>query len=163
MSGDKKFEQLYRRFHPSLVSFAAYLTGSSEDAAELVNDVFFSVWQKKEKLAIDESLKSYLYAAVKNRSINFQKKKKMKIVEILPHDRESALTADGQITQKETDDKLQFILSDLPPKCKQVFVMSRFDELKNKEIATLLDISVKTVENQMTKAFKIVKEKWKIE
>ncbi len=163
MSRDKNFEELYRRFHPSLVSFATYLTGSNADASELVNDVFFAVWQKKHKLTIDESLKSYLFAAVKNRSINFHKKTKMKLVEILPHDKESTLTADLNIKQKETDDKLQTILEVLPPKCRQVFVMSRIDKLKNKEIASLLDISIKTVENQMTKALKIIKEKWKIE
>lgn len=87
----------------------------------------------------------------------------MKLVEILPHDKESTLTADLNIKQKETDDKLQTILEVLPPKCRQVFVMSRIDKLKNKEIASLLDISIKTVENQMTKALKIIKEKWKIE
>ncbi len=162
MNQDSKFELLYRRFHPSLLAFAIYLTGSTADAAELVNNVFLAVWQKKDKLELDEKLKSYLFTAVKNRSANFHKRAKMTVVELQPHDKESSFRADLPLEEKEIENKLQSILNTLPPKCKQVFVMSRFDGLKNKEIAHLLDISIKTVENQMTKALKIFKEKMKL-
>lgn len=161
MKQDSKFEQLYRRHHPSLLAFAVYLTGSKTEADELVNDVFFAIWKRKEDLPIDDTLKSYLFTAVKNRSANFHKKTKMKVVEILPNDKESSLRADLPLEEKEIENKLQRILQMLPPKCKQIFMMSRFDNLKNKEIADLLDISIKTVENQMTKALKIFKENLK--
>lgn len=161
MSQDPKFEQLYLRFHPSLLSFAIYLTGSKVDAAELVNDVFLAVWEKRHTLSIDDNLKSYLFKAVKNRSANFHKKAKLDTVGILPNDKRSSLRADLPLEEKENAYQLNLILQSLPPKCKQVFVMSRMDGLKNKEIATLLDISIKTVENQMTKALKIFKEKIK--
>lgn len=159
MSHDPKFEKLYKRFHPSLLAFAIYLTGSRADAAELVNDVFIAVWNKKNELPIDDTLKSYLFTSVKNRSANFHKKVKMNIVDILPNDKESSFRADLPLEQKESENTLQSILKKLPPKCKQVFMMSRIDGLKNKEIAELLGISIKTVENQMTKALKIFKEK----
>lgn len=161
MSQDPTFEKLYKRFHPSLLAFAIYLTGSKGDAAELVNDVFLSVWNKRSSLPIDESLKPYLFTSVKNRSVNFLKKPKVKTLEILPNDRESTFRADKPLEEKEANHQLSVILNSLPPKCKQVFMMSRFDGLKNKEIADLLEISIKTVENQMTRALKIFKEKIK--
>jgi RNA polymerase sigma-70 factor (ECF subfamily) len=159
LNQDSKFEQLYRRFYPSLLAFAIYLTGSTEDATELVNNVFVAVWQKRDNLPLDEKLKSYLFTAVKNQSINFHKRTKMTVVKLQPHDTESYYRADLPLEEKEMEHKLHSILNTLPSKCRQIFVMSRIDGLKNKEIAHFLDVSIKTVENQMTKALKIFKEK----
>ena len=83
----------------------------------------------------------------------------MKWVENLPHDKLSSFTSDGPLMLKEQNELLQNIMNSLPPKCKQVFAMSRIDELTYAEIASLMDISVKTVEAQISKALKIFREK----
>lgn len=139
--------------------FAIYLTHSRSDALEIVNDVFVNVWNKRSTLNLDDSLKSYLFSSVKNRCTNFLKKKKLQIVSELPNDGVSSFTADKGVEEKEQLERLHNILNILPPKCKQIFVMSRMDELTYKEIAELLELSVKTIEAQMSKALKIFREK----
>ncbi|MDG1045270.1 MAG: RNA polymerase sigma-70 factor [Bacteroidia bacterium] len=154
-----QFEKLYKRFQPSLINYAYYLTRSSEDSVELVNDVFLSVWNKKNRLKLDSNLKTYLYTAVKNRSINYIKKNKLVTVFDEKLDTLSDFETDHSLLEKEQDIIIQQIMNDLPSKCKQVFAMSRIDQLSNKEIASLLDISIKTVEAQITKALKIFRKK----
>ena len=163
MESNIQFEKLYKRFQPSLINYAYYLTRSSEDSVELVNDVFLSVWNKRNRLKLDSNLKTYLYTAVKNRSINYIKKNKLVIVFDEQIDTLSDFEADHSILEKEQLIIIQQIMNDLPSKCKQVFAMSRIDQLSNKEIASLLDISIKTVEAQITKALKIFRKKLKNE
>ena len=155
----KKFEILFKSLRPSLVHFSIYIIGSKHDANEIVNDVFVSVWEKRKKLSLDESLKSYLFQAVKNRSINHQKKKRSIQVPLLDTDKQSSYTADGSLLDNEQQQLLVSILDSLPPKCRQVFVLSRMDHLSYSQIAGLMDISVKTVEAQMSKALKIFRKK----
>ena len=159
MESNNQFEKLYKRFQPSLINYAYYLTRSSEDSVELVNDVFLSVWNKRNRLKLDSNLKTYLYTAVKNRSINHIKKNKLVIVFDEQIDTLSDFEADHSLLEKEQLIIIQQIMNDLPSKCKQVFAMSRIDQLSNKEIASLLDISIKTVEAQITKALKIFRKK----
>ena len=159
MESNIQFEKLYKRFQPSLVNYAIYLTRSSEDSIELVNDVFLSVWNKRNRLKLDSSLKTYLYTAVKNRCINYIKKHKLEIVLNEQLDMLSDFKADQSLLEKEQHIIIQQIMNGLPSKCKQVFAMSRIDQLSNKEIASLLDISIKTVEAQITKALKIFRKK----
>ena len=159
MESNIQFEKLYKKFQPSLVNYAIYLTRSSEDSIELVNDVFLSVWDKRNRLKLDSSLKTYLYTAVKNRCINYIKKHKLEIVLNEQLDMLSDFKADQSLLEKEQHIIIQQIMNGLPSKCKQVFAMSRIDQLSNKEIASLLDISIKTVEAQITKALKIFRKK----
>lgn len=153
------FEEFYKKHYPSLLNFAIYLTSSRADSKEIVNDVFVSVWQKKDKLNIDNSLKSYLFTSVKNRCYNFHSKKKIETTDISSTTKESSFKADAIVEEKETQQLLIDILDSLPPKCRQVFVMSRIDQLSYSEISSLLDISVKTVEAQISKALKIFRKK----
>lgn len=159
MESNIQFEKLYKRYQPSLINYAFYLTRSSEDALEIVNDVFLSIWDKRDRLKLDSSLNTYLYTAVKNRSINYIKKNKLETVFDDQLDTLSDFSADQSILEKEQRIIIQQIMNGLPSKCKQVFAMSRIDQLSNKEIASLLDISIKTVEAQITKALKIFRKK----
>ena len=163
MESNIQFEKLYKRYQPSLINYAFYLTRSSEDSIELVNDVFLSVWNKRNRLKLDSSLKTYLYTAVKNRCINYIKKNKLETVFNEQHDMLSDFKADQSLLEKEQRIIIQQIMNGLPSKCKQVFAMSRIDQLSNKEIASLLDISIKTVEAQITKALKIFRKKLRYE
>ncbi len=142
-----------------MVHFATYLIRSPSDAAEIVNDVFLEVWKKRTSLSLDDSLKSYLFTSVKNRCINFGKKNKLILVPQFPQDAISSFAADSMVVEREQLDRVAHIMNILPPKCRQVFAMSRVDELSYREIAELLDISVKTVEAQISKALKIFRKK----
>jgi RNA polymerase sigma-70 factor (ECF subfamily) len=135
------------------------LVGNPSDAAEIVNDVFVSVWDKRNTLELDDSLKAYMFQAVKNRSINHHKKVKPITTKLEYAKKTSSFTADGPLLEKDQQKLLLNLLNQLPPKCKQVFVLNRIDGFKYKEIASLMDISEKTVEAQMTKALKIFRKK----
>ncbi|MBR9859732.1 RNA polymerase sigma-70 factor [bacterium] len=158
------FEQFYKKFHPSLMAFAMYYLKIQADAQEVVNDVFLNVWDKRDDLILDDSLKSYLFQATKNRAINHLKKNKKTFMEIA-EDENIEVPPDVLLKMEEKDnvERLQMLLNLLPPKCKQVFSMSRFDQLSYKEIAELMDISVKTVEHQMSKALKIFRKNLNLE
>lgn len=161
MAFDDEFERFYKRHHPALFYFAKYHTNSAEDSLEIVNDVFVSVWQKKEHLVLNDSLKSYLFTSVKNACINWKKKNKLQFTELTDVEQEADMLTDDAITLKEQTNDLNKVLESLPPKCRQVFLMSRVDKLKYQEIADALDISIKTVEAQMSKALKIFKKYFK--
>lgn len=151
--------QLYDEHQPSLLNFAIYLVGSREDAMEIVNDVYVSLWQNRHTYNEIRSIKSYLFSAVKNRSINQIKKKKIEVTHLWPDNEESSFRADAAVDEKDHKVALENLMDQLPPKCRQIFVMSRIDELSYAEIAELLDLSIKTVENQMGKALKIFRKK----
>lgn len=133
---------------------------NSADADEIVNDTFLAVWDKKDELVLDDSLKKYLYTIVKNKSLNHLKKLKVEATELLPEYElaSSYLSPIDIIQAKETEAVIFELIEKLPPKCKQIFVLSRKESMSNKEICALMEISEKTVENQITIAIKYIKE-----
>jgi RNA polymerase sigma-70 factor (ECF subfamily) len=154
-----QLQQLYDEHQPSLLSFATYLVGSREDGLEIVNDVFIALWQNRKSFKEIKSIKSYLFSSVKNRSINHIRKKKLEVTNLWPENEQSTFRADAAIEEKEHQNRLDNLMNELPPKCRQIFAMSRIDELRYAEIAELLDLSIKTVESQMGKALKIIRKK----
>ncbi|MFN4915240.1 MAG: RNA polymerase sigma-70 factor [Sphingomonadales bacterium] len=155
-----QFHALYTRFRPGLSSFASSIVKSAEDADEIVNDVFVSIWEKRHSLILDDSLKNYLFTAVKNRCLNHIKKAKLPFAE-MPDEFTPASTApsaDHILEGKELQNRITLLIEQLPTKCKQVFLLSRMFDLSYKEIAEIMDISTKTVENQIGIALKFLKE-----
>lgn len=134
-------------------------TKSIEDADEIVNDTFLAVWEKKDQLILDDTLKSYLYTIVKNKSLNWLKKRKVELTELDANfDLADSNTSAIEILQaKETEAAIYELIEKLPNKCKQIFVLSRKEQMSNKEIAILLELSEKTIENQITIAIKMIK------
>lgn len=133
---------------------------NAEDADEIVNDTFLTLWEKKDEVLNDLTVKNYLYTIVRNKSLNFLKKKKLDEVN-LDNEFEVAsinISVIEQIQARETEQAIFEIIEKLPPKCKQIFVLSRKEHMNNKEIASLLEISEKTVENQITIAIRIIKD-----
>ena len=98
MAFDDEFERFYKRHHPALFYFAKYHTHSAEDALEIVNDVFVAIWQKKEQLVLNDSLKSYLFASVKNACINWKKKKRLQFSDLTDVDTVAENLADDAMT-----------------------------------------------------------------
>lgn len=152
------FEKLFREYFPPLMSFARKILTDEDDAREVVQKVFISLWEKRESIDLTTSLKSYLFTSVHNRSLNvIRDRKKFSEVEVPEMAGEWDVSA--HIESIELEEKIAEALESLPEKCRQIFELSRFDGLKYSEIATQLDLSIKTVENQMSKALKILREK----
>lgn len=149
------FEQLFRSYYKALCLFAASILRSPEDGEEIVQDLFFQLWEKREQLQINTSLKSYLYRSVRNRCLNFIKHEKVK-----EKYRQEAVQQFSENVREKADDgtelaeKIQQAIATLPPRCREIFELSRFEGLKYREIADVLEISPKTVEVQMGKALK---------
>jgi RNA polymerase sigma-70 factor (ECF subfamily) len=144
-------EQLFRRHQPALVAFANGFVRSPEDAKEVVQEVFISVWQNVENLNPDENLRAYLFTATRNKSLNFLAKKRLPTV-----DAEVGTMERFHSTQNEAASdvaELQAVIfsevKKLPEKCREIFILSRQEGLSYKEIAERTGLSVKTVENQI--------------
>jgi RNA polymerase sigma-70 factor (ECF subfamily) len=152
------FEALFREYFPPLMSFARKILVDEDDAREVVHNVFINLWEKRQKIDLSTSLKSYLFTSVHNRSLNVIRDRKKFSSEEVP---ETAGDWDvsAQIESMELEEKINDAIKSLPEKCRQIFELNRFDGMKYGEIAMQLNISVKTVENQMSKALKILRDK----
>jgi len=158
--GDKTaFDALFRAYYTPLCYYAASLQNGDRTLAEdLVQQAFVKLWEQRESLQINWSVKAYLYRSVHNAALNQIRAEKVR-------DRYKQYNADylemnhQQASEPEPQlkERLQKALSALPAQCRQVFELSRFEELKYREIAEQLDISIKTVESQMGKALKILR------
>ena len=144
------------------MQFAYSVTRSIPDAEEVVNDVFIAIWERHQEMLGLETLKSYLFRAVKNRCLNQISRNRLPFDEMreempVPSKEVSAL---DQMEAKESGARITALIYKLPTKCKQVFLFSRVHELSYKEIAELMDISPKTVENQIGLALKFLKDNY---
>ncbi|MEN8204259.1 MAG: RNA polymerase sigma-70 factor [Bacteroidota bacterium] len=152
------FEELFRTYFTPLMLFARKTLVDEDDAREVVHKVFIALWEKREAVDLSTSLKSYLFTSVHNRSLNVLRDRKKFSDEELP-DVAGDWDVSAQIESMELEEKIRDAIQSLPEKCRRIFELNRFDGLKYSEIAQELDISVKTVENQMSKALKILREK----
>ncbi|MCO5253793.1 MAG: RNA polymerase sigma-70 factor [Bacteroidia bacterium] len=156
-----QFELLYRQYYRALHYFCKQFVHSDDDAQEIVNDTFVAIWEKRDVLTLDLQLKPYLYKAVRNKSLNFLQKRKLEIqeVESIENLSHKAYSNPFEILYtKETEKLVLELIEKLPPRCKQVFVLSRKEGFSYKDISDIMDISPKTVENQISIAIKQIKE-----
>lgn len=156
------YEVLFKEFYVRLTIHAKKFVEDTEVAKEIVQDLFVSIYEKREKLNINTSLSSYLYRAVRNRSINYinSQKQKDKYGQYLKHTADSSENSvENIIGRSELESALFLAISELPTKCRMIFKLNRFDGLSNSEIADQLDLSKRTVETQISKALKILRTK----
>ncbi|CAN5533480.1 RNA polymerase sigma-70 factor [soil metagenome] len=159
---EKAFEDLFRRLYPPLCKNANMLLNDSDEAEETVQNVFISLWEKRKEMEITISIKSYLYKAVRNASLNRIKHGKVRKLYVEEQQYLSPSIPATEISiQNELHAQIQKAIEKLPEQCRLIFKLSRFEELKYSEIAEQLGISIKTVENQMGKALKIMREQLK--
>jgi RNA polymerase sigma-70 factor (family 1) len=163
--GDKSaFEHVFKAWYQPLCNYGCSLMKDMDEAEEVVQNVFFNIWNKRESLAINMSIKSYLYRAVHNDCLN--KIKHSKVRTLYAEDYKSRNSGGFEdsaslIDAKELNKRINEAIEGLPEQCGIVFRLSRFEHLKYSEIAEQLDISVKTVENHMGKALRILRESLK--
>ncbi len=159
---EKIFEQVFKTYFKNLHAYAFTILKDEMVAEELVQNIFYKIWERPEKLSISGSIAAYLYRAVHNESLNHLKHLKVRskyqlhAVHQMRNESDSALK---KILLKELESKLYRALQELPEQCRTIFQLSRFEELKYREIADRLKISPKTVENQMGKALKLLRIK----
>jgi RNA polymerase sigma-70 factor (family 1) len=160
-SGNRKaFEEIYERYWLKLYKTAHNRIKSPNDAKDIVQDLFISFWMKKELLEINSSLSSYLFAALKYKIINYIEANLVKshylnsinkaVIDIDNHTNE-------ELKYKELQEILESGINKLSPKVKEVFELSRKEQMSNKEIAHRLNISHQTVKNQISKAIKTLR------
>ena len=159
---DKAFEQMFKTHYKELHSYASVMLRDEDTAEEIVQSMFLKFWEKRELLNVQTSIKAYLYKCVYNDSLNYLKHQKVKtkyqdFAAYTMNDHHEAASSKVELTELEF--KIQEALNELPEHCRTIFQMSRFEELKYREIAEQLDLSIKTVENQMGKALKILRLK----
>jgi len=152
------FEKLFREYFPPLMSFAGKILQDEDEARDVVQKVFIALWEKRREIDLSTSLKSYLFTSVHNRSLNALRDRKKFSTAEMP-DVAGGWDVSEQIESMELEGKIMEAIETLPGKCREVFELNRFDGLKYSEIAEQLNISVKTVENQMSKALRILREK----
>jgi RNA polymerase sigma-70 factor, ECF subfamily len=158
------FEMFFRTYYQPLCNYAYSFIRDRDEAEEIVQSAFLSMWEKRDTLDIKTSLKSYLYTVVRNTSLNVIKHEKIKqkhVGEALANEERSHENVTQKILSSELEERIQHAIESLPEQCRLVFKLSRFEELKYSEIAEQLKISIKTVENQMGKALKIMREQLK--
>tara|TARA_B110000208_G_C11801036_1_gene442393 strand:- start:17320 stop:17868 length:549 start_codon:yes stop_codon:yes gene_type:complete len=157
------YTHLYKLYYSELCNYASILSGSNEKAKDIVQHTLVKIWEKRMLLNINSSLKGYLLKAVYNYFIDTQRKKK-KEDHMLQRLREEALLEYIETSPEEIEN-MHFLIEEeianLPKKCKNIFVLAKKEGLKYKEVAQKLNISVKTVERQMTIALKKIRKKLK--
>ncbi len=159
---DKDFDSTVNELfesHYVLLCRKAYRIVNNKDIAEdLVQDVFFKLWENRKKIVIKTSLKAYLNRMVFNESISFLRKNKtvLEFSDEIEH-QETVNETESKLGATELKDIINAAIEELPPKCKTIFLLSRMEELSYKQIAMQLGISIKTVENQMGKALKLLR------
>ncbi|MBV6647933.1 MAG: RNA polymerase sigma-70 factor [Cyclobacteriaceae bacterium] len=157
----ESLKQLFDLYYDQLTRYALKLVDHPESAEEIVQDIFVWVWEKRERLSIEASVKSYLLRATKNRCINHLKSKynsirKEEIADNMPINGQLESVAES-LQYAELLDLLARAEELLPEKTAIVFSMSRHGDMSHQQIAEELDISVKTVEYHITNALKIIR------
>lgn len=155
------FESIFKSNYKNLHIYAISLVKDSAVADEIVQNVFYKLWEKKEKVKIQTSITAYLYRSVYYESLNLIKHAKVnesykKYVSNTTKDHESP---GDTASLKQLQQKIDTALNELPEQCRAIFHLIRFEELKYRDVADKLGISVKTVENQMGKALRVLRTK----
>ena len=161
-NSEASFKVLFNTYYEVLTTYAFTFLNDSDEAEDIVQQVYINLWENRMKVDIHTSARALLYKSVYNASLNRIKHLKLKI----KHATEVIYTNDQSyqqqnLDQKELMNKLNIALETLPEQCRRIFEMSRFEQLKYQEIANQLNLSIKTIENQMGKALKIMRTQLK--
>lgn len=155
------FQETFELYFKVLVLFATKFSLDKETAEDLVQDVFVKLYEQKERLQFHSSLKAFLYQSVRNRCIDMIRSSKTREkhhVEIKAGAELEGLNSEDLMLQSELEEKIYHSIGQLPEQCQIIFRMNRFEGKKNQEIAEELNISKRTVETQISKALKRLRE-----
>ncbi|MDX6190549.1 MULTISPECIES: RNA polymerase sigma-70 factor [Flavobacterium] len=161
----KNFPELYDQYWNELFCFSRHHTGDEEAAKEIVQQIFISIWERREKLQIQTSIRAYLYGATKLKILEYHRKQATK------KEYESAHLTENNTVSNNTEEhmlhkdllrELQAAINGLPERCRQVYLMSREEGMDNRSIAASLVITEKAVEGNITRALRHIRDHLKI-
>lgn len=153
---------VFRDYYKPLVRYGNTFLKDSDETEDVVQQVFVSLWEKRTQLDIHTSIRAVLYKSVQNACLN--KIKHLKVRNAYAEDWKVTTVhedASDSVQVNELNERIQLAMENMPEQCGRIFKMSRFEQLRYQEIADQLGLSVKTVENQMGKALKIIREELK--
>ena len=158
----KAFEFLFNKYYKDLVYFCNVFLKDQENSEDLVQDIFARLWENREHLDIKGALKSYLMTAVKNNSL--EELKHQNVIRVyqdyaIAHNNSFDYDVDNYILYSELNQQLQKELDKLPKEMREVFEMHRFKNKKYHEIANELNVSVRTIENRISKVLEVLRKK----
>ena len=159
-SNEAVFEVVFKAYYERLCNYAHSMIYDIDDAEEMVQNTFLTLWEKRGKIAIHTSVKSYLYKAVHNSCLNRIKHYKVRREHSDYYRSETPIehnTTSNDVLGNELETQINSAIETLPSQCRTVFRLSRFENLTYAEIGEQLSISVKTVDKHMVKALKILR------
>ena len=157
---EEAFNKVFDLYYSSLCFFVNNLIHDFDLSRSLVQQVFVDLWIKREQLNIEFSTKSFLFQSAKNKALDYIRHQKVESKFLSINQQHNVdLPFHDQLEEAELNDKINTAIQELPPKCREIFILCRFEELKYAEIANHLNISVKTVEMQMSIALKKLRKK----
>lgn len=156
------FKELFMTIAPQLLAFGYSYTKNKGVTEEIVDDIFINLWKNRNEIHRIDNIKAYLFAGVRKGSINYFTRDKgrtnIDLDQVADIHLQPVTNPEQLYINSELKDKLQNAIDALPGRCKLIFKMVKEDGLKHKEVASILDISQKTVENQLTIAIKKVRD-----
>ncbi len=158
-NSDLAIERIFQKYYEYLCNIIYRYLRDSALAEDIAQDVFMELWRKQASIRIQSSLKAYLKRAAVNRTLNFIRDNKISFEgeDELPGIQGNMTSVTAQLEAEDLQQQINQAIDDLPERCRMIFLLSRFEDMSYKEIAQKLDISVKTVENQISKALKILR------
>lgn len=161
---ERSFRQFVEFYSNDLLYYVRCFVRSKEEAEEIVSDVFFDVWQNRNKINEIQNIKAWLLTITHNKAISYLRKINPSSSSVswdeigeyaIPYELQ---TPDEKLISQEEMSRINHIINTLPPRCKQVFVLAKIEKLLYKEIAELLGISVKTINIHVAKALQLISE-----
>lgn len=158
--GESAIDLIFRKYYSFLCQSVYRIISDKQITEDLAQEVFYELWRKREQLKINSSLKAYLKRAALNKALNYIRDQKIDFRNA--PEKEGLTSKEATIIQELAANNLQQeidqAIDSLPEKCRLVFVLSRYEEMSYQQIADHLDISIKTVENQISKALKSLRK-----
>lgn len=164
---EKTFREIMEHWYSRLFNFANGYLNNRENSREVIQDVFLQLWHHRQKLADNTSLNAYLFTLTRNRCIDMVRRERLMLQFRTDKQEEYARLSENyhalsdpildQIFAAELQTEIDKAVNSLPEQCRKVFIMSRTNGMKNKEISRILNLSEKTVESHLTKALRSIR------
>ena len=148
------FDRLFRYFYTQLVHFAFRFTRDKDAACDIVQEAFVSLWNNRETLDPDQSLQAFIYKIVRNRALNYQRDYSSRIVILNDSAEDLKTETEHSNSSEHLKDKFKEWINELPDRQREAFELSRYDGLDHEEIAGVMSVSVKTVNNHIVEALR---------
>lgn len=154
------YNYLFTEYYNWLCNYILQLCNDRRLSEDIVQEVMISFWEKRKRVMITSSLKNYLFRSCHNQFLQYVRKEKVKydFLDQIRWDALAEVHIEVELQEEGKYNKLYQLINQLPPRCKEVFLKNKFEKQKYKDIAVDLGISIKTVENQMSKALHFLRE-----